>query len=79
VTEDEETTRPTAALEEQCDRDTSGHDSGRARIVHLLFIISSVLTLVCFCWLLLPVEWTKTPVPGLVSWGVSTALWRVSA
>jgi len=70
ASEDAAPTRPSAALEEQCDRDTAAHDSGRARIVHLLFIVSSVLTLVCFCWLLLPIEWTKTPVPGLVSWGI---------
>jgi len=40
-----------------------------ATVVHKMFVLSSVLTLLCYAWLVLPPEWTKTPTPALVAFG----------
>ncbi|KDQ07682.1 hypothetical protein BOTBODRAFT_38578 [Botryobasidium botryosum FD-172 SS1] len=39
-------------------------------IVHVLLMLSSVLTLICYFWLALPPGLTETPVPGLISFGL---------
>ncbi|EJU02025.1 MFS general substrate transporter [Dacryopinax primogenitus] len=38
-----------------------------ATVVHKMFVLSSILTLVCYSWLALPPEWTKSPTPALVA------------
>lgn len=48
----------------QCGYVTDREKSGP--IVHYLFILSSVLTLLCYFWLVLPPSWTKTPLPGIL-------------
>lgn len=39
----------------------------RQGFVLRLLMISACLTLLCYCWLASPPEWTKTPVPAIVS------------
>ncbi|KZW02457.1 MFS general substrate transporter [Exidia glandulosa HHB12029] len=58
-----------------------GYVTDRAKsgpIVHYLFILSSILTLFCYFWLILPPSWTKTPLPGILAYatghGFSTLL-----
>jgi len=40
-----------------------------ATVVHKMFVLSSVLTTLCYAWLCLPPEWTRTPTPALVAFG----------
>ncbi len=62
---------PSGPLQVDADRVRDKTIARRAKVVHQFFILSSVLTMACFVWLALPVGLIKTPVPGLVSWGVS--------
>jgi hypothetical protein len=39
-------------------------------IVYRLLTIASCLTLFCYAWLAAPAEWTQTPVPALLSFGI---------
>ncbi|KZO93524.1 MFS general substrate transporter [Calocera viscosa TUFC12733] len=40
-----------------------------ATVVHKMFVLSSLLTLVCYSWLALPASWTRTPTPALLAFG----------
>ncbi|CDO71549.1 hypothetical protein BN946_scf184911.g19 [Trametes cinnabarina] len=35
-----------------------------------LFLLSACLTLACYVWLALPPEWTKTPIPAIISFAL---------
>ncbi|KII94372.1 hypothetical protein PLICRDRAFT_36635 [Plicaturopsis crispa FD-325 SS-3] len=42
----------------------------RHAIVIRLFMLSSALTMLCYIWLALPVSWTHTPIPAIVSFAI---------
>lgn len=53
----------------------AGYISDRSRqefIVYKLALLSSIMTLTCYFWLLLPVETTKSAMPGVILFGTAT-------
>ena len=55
--------------------DKAGYISDRSRqefIVYKLALLSSVMTLGCYFWLLLPASMTHSAMPGVILFGIAT-------